>query len=196
MLAVFHHKSASEATSMDDHTSVLFGLDGFRVLDVVRVADGLVQVVIETSQTSSACPGCGRLSSRIKDRPVVRIKDLPASGQRVQLWWRKRRLLCATPGCERLSFTEVVEAIGSRARLTARLRDELATAISGSNRAVAEVAAAYAVSWHTAHDALVTAAARWLPAPPPTRVLGIDETRARGSAGCSSRPAGGAAIRG
>lgn len=32
---------------------------------------------------------------------------------------------------------------------------------------------------HTAHAALVTAAVRWLPAPPPTRVLGVDETRAR-----------------
>ena len=35
------------------------------------------------------------------------------------------------------------------------------------------------VSWPTAHRALVAAAARWLPAPEPVRVLGIDETRAR-----------------
>jgi transposase len=35
------------------------------------------------------------------------------------------------------------------------------------------------VSWPTVHRALVAAAARWLPAPAPTRVLGIDETRSR-----------------
>ena len=46
-------------------------------------------------------------------------------------------------------------------------------------RAVADVAAEHGVSWHTAHNALVAAAARWLPEPAPTRVLGIDETRTR-----------------
>jgi transposase len=50
---------------------------------------------------------------------------------------------------------------------------------AGSNRAVAEVAGEYGVAWHTAHQALIAAASRWLPPPPPTRVLGIDETRAR-----------------
>src|SRR4051794_1524873 len=60
-----------------------------------------------------------------------------------------------------------------------RRRERLAAAIAGSNRAVADVAAEYGVSWHTAHRALVAAAARWLPQPPPTRVLGIDETRTR-----------------
>jgi hypothetical protein len=35
------------------------------------------------------------------------------------------------------------------------------------------------VSWPTAHKALVAAAARWLPEPEPTAVLGIDETRFR-----------------
>jgi transposase len=44
---------------------------------------------------------------------------------------------------------------------------------------VAEVAGEYRVSWQTAHRALIVAATRWLPAPTPTRVLGIDETRAR-----------------
>jgi transposase len=59
------------------------------------------------------------------------------------------------------------------------LRDKLARAIAASNRAVSEVAAEHDVSWHTAHRALITAANHWLPAPAPTRVLGIDETRAR-----------------
>src|SRR5215213_523118 len=165
---------------MDDTTSVLFGLDDHRVLDVVRVGDRVVRVVIETLEREGACPACGVLSARVKDRcPLVRLRDLPASGQRVQLWCRRRRLSCREPTCPRLSFTQVSAQVPARARLTARLRQGLAAAIAGSNRAVADVAGEHEVSWHTAHRALVAAAARWLPAPTPTRVLGIDETRTR-----------------
>src|SRR5215212_2216414 len=136
---------------MDETTSVLFGLDDHRVLDVVRVGDRVVRVVIETVEREGACPACGVLSARVKDRPLVRLRDLPASGQRVQLWCRRRRLACREPDCPRLSFTQVSAQVPARARLTARLRERLAAAIAGSNRAVADVAAEHAVSWHTAH---------------------------------------------
>jgi transposase len=164
---------------MDETTSVLFGLDDHRVLDVVRVGDRVVRVVIETIEREGACPACGVLSARVKERPLVQLRDLPASGQRVQLWCRRRRLACREPDCPRRSFTQVSAQVPARARLTGRLRERLAAAIAGSNRGVAEVAAEHGVSWHTAHRALVAAAARWLPEPTPTRVLGIDETRAR-----------------
>jgi transposase len=84
---------------MDAPTSLLFGLDGFRVVDVVRVDDRVIQVLIETVELSWACPECGARSSRVKDRPMVGVKGLPASGQRVWLWWRKRRLVCAQAQC-------------------------------------------------------------------------------------------------
>src|SRR5688572_9531254 len=99
MLSVFHHKTAARATSMHEATSVLFGLDGFRVIDVERVDDDLVRVVVETIDQHGACPCCGQVSSRVKQRPLVRIKDLPAGDSRVDLWWRKRRLVCANPQC-------------------------------------------------------------------------------------------------
>ncbi len=166
---------------MDDPTSLLFGLDEFTVVDVARVGcdDMLVRVVIETVAREAACPDCGVLTARVKDRPLCRLKDLPASGRRVQLCWRKRRLLCREEGCPRRSFVERVEAVAPRARVTQRLRQRLARAIAGSNRAVAEVAGEYGLAWHTGHQALVAAAAHWLPEPEPTKVLGIDETRAR-----------------
>jgi transposase len=66
-----------------------------------------------------------------------------------------------------------------RARVTERLRHQVATAIASSNRAVSDVAREYRVSWPTAHNALIAAAARWLPEPAPTSRLGIDETRFR-----------------
>ena len=45
---------------MDDTTSLLFGLDSFRVVDVVRVADRVVQVVVETVEHKGFCPDVGR----------------------------------------------------------------------------------------------------------------------------------------
>lgn len=151
---------------------MLFGLDEFAVVEVQRVDDGAVRVVIETAEKAAACPSCGVVSTRVKDRPLRRLRDLPASGQRVQVWWRTRRLLCCEPVCERRSFTETSREIRPRARVTERLREKLATAIATSNRSVADVCREYGVSWHTAHTALVRAAARWLPEPTPTRVLG------------------------
>jgi transposase len=115
----------------------------------------------------------------VKDRPLRRIKDLPACGQTVVLWWRKRRLLCGERLCPQRSFTQTAVAVRPRGRLTERLRDKVASAIATSNRSVTDVATEYGVSWPTAHRALVAAAAGWLPEPEPTAVLGIDETRFR-----------------
>jgi transposase len=66
-----------------------------------------------------------------------------------------------------------------RARVTERLREQVALAIAAGNRAVSEVAAEYRVSWPTAHKALIAAAAELLPTPTPTTTLSIDETRFR-----------------
>lgn len=109
----------------------------------------------------------------------MRIKDLPAGDQQIVVWWRKRWLICAGQDCARRSFTQTSSEVPPRSRLTARLRRQLAQATAGSSRAVSEIAAQYQVAWHTVHKALIAAAARWLPAPTPTTVLGIDETRAR-----------------
>ena len=171
----------SDPTEMlSDPAATLFGLEAeFRILSVRRTAAAAVEVIVEQSAREGPCPTCGVLSSAVKDRPLRRIKDLPASGQTVELWWRKRRLVCAEGLCPRRSFTQTADAVRPRGRVTERLRDKVASAIATSNRSVADVAGEYGVSWPTAHRALVAAAARWLPEPEPTRVLGIDETRFR-----------------
>jgi len=144
---------------MDDLTSCLFGLDSFRVVDVARVDGGVVQVVIETVAVQQECPDCGTVSGRVKDRPLTRIKDVPGAAGPVILWWRKRRLMCIQQRCPRRSFMQVTVEVPPRSRLTDRLRHALARAIAGSNRAVSDVAAQHQVAWHTAHRALVAAAA-------------------------------------
>ena len=46
----------------------------------------------------------------------MRLKDLPTSGQTVELWWRKRRLICGEALCPRKTFTQVSAAVRPRAR--------------------------------------------------------------------------------
>jgi transposase len=87
--------SGSEATSMSDVASVLFGLeDEFSVVVVERLDSASVRVLIEQSAREGSCPECGVLAGKVKDRPLMRLKDVPASGQRAEVWWRKRRLVC------------------------------------------------------------------------------------------------------
>ena len=123
MLLVSNHPQQYEATSMNDSTSVLFGLeDEFVVASVERLDKDDLRVVIEHRDPEGACPACGVITSR--------VKDLDASGQAVELWWRKRRLRCLEPPCPRQTFTQQSDAIPARARLTTRLREALATAIA------------------------------------------------------------------
>jgi hypothetical protein len=165
---------------MNEGTSVLLGReDEFAVLQLNRIDVDTVRVVIEVIDREGACPGCGVPSSRVKERPLVRVKHLPASGQRTELWWLKRRLVSRELRCGTGTFTQQSTAVPARARLTSRPREKIGSAIATGNRAVSEVAAEYQVAWATAHRALTALAARWLPEPEPTRVLGIDETRAR-----------------
>src|SRR5215212_8463430 len=98
----------SDATSVDS-TAVLFGLEGeFRVLEVQRVDAATVTVIIEQTVGEGLCRACEVLAGAVKDRPVMRLKDPPASRQQVQLRWRKRRLVCVEPLCRRKSFTRLL----------------------------------------------------------------------------------------
>jgi hypothetical protein len=60
------------------------------------------------------------------------VPELPASGQWVLLWWRKRRLVCGESSAG--VVVEAMAAVPRGSRLTARLRAKLAEAIAGLNR--------------------------------------------------------------
>jgi transposase len=118
-----------------------------------------VKVVVEQAAREGRCPACGVLTGLVKDRPMMRLKDRPACGQTVELWWRKRRLVCREVLCPRKTFTQASAAVRPRGRVTERLRQRVAGAIAAGNRAVSEVEAEYGVSWPTPHKALVAARA-------------------------------------
>jgi len=164
---------------MIDRTTLLFALPGFRVLNVSLEPDGGRLVLVETVATEGGCPSCGVMSSRIKDRPVCRLKDLPHGSLALHLWFCFNNSATTEKRCARRSFTEVTDQIPARSRLTKRLRKRVSTAVTTTNRAMSEVAGEYGVAWWTVHRILVATAVKALGQAAPTTMIGIDETRAR-----------------
>ena len=62
---------------MGDATTLLFGLDGFRVVSVTRTQEHGREVVVEGVDSQQACPDCGVLSRAVHARRVRSVKDLP-----------------------------------------------------------------------------------------------------------------------
>jgi transposase len=165
---------------MEDATSLLFDLPGFRVVSCFLTALGMRRVEVMQVADAHGCPQCGVLVGKPYDVRVMRIKDLPVGHRPLEVVWRKRRYRCAEPSCPQRVFTERSEQIPPRRRLTLRLRTRLEQAASRSARAISDVARDYGVSWWSVHRALVDRAValtdRLLE---PVRMLGLDETRAR-----------------
>ncbi len=79
---------------MGDATTVLFGLDGFRVVTVTREHvhdrqhdDGVREVVVEGLEGEQACPDCGVVSGAVHGRKLRPVKDLPHGRRPLRLWW-------------------------------------------------------------------------------------------------------------
>jgi transposase len=120
---------------MHGQGSRLLGLNGVVVTDVCDVGDQL-DLQVELIARAGDCPRCGRVCGKVKERPVVAMRDLPIGGRRTVLRWRKRRYWC--PSCRR-SFTEAHPELPARQRVTERFRRRLRSRVTGG-AAHAEVA--------------------------------------------------------
>ena len=162
---------------MDEVRQTLFGLEGFNVVGAeVDGLDGELVVRVATFASSRGCPDCG-VVGRVKDRPVVRLRDATSAGRRVLVLWHKHRWACVEPSCPRGSWTEQHPAIGLRRRSTRRCRAQVARAVT-RGRSVAEAADEVGLGWRAAMRAVVEEALvpdRWRP----VRRLGVDETVSR-----------------
>jgi transposase len=161
---------------MRDQVSRLVGLEGFEVKGVVEDGDQL-DLEVELIAPAGCCPRCERGSLDVKERPVVRVRDLPIAGRAVCLRWRKRRYGCR--GCGR-TFTESHPELPSRQRVTRRLRARLRERVAGG-AAHAEVAREEAISryqvaraFRESADDLAARRERR-----PTRRLSLDEAHHR-----------------
>jgi len=160
--------------------SLLLGLEGLAVtqVEIDECSGARVVHVLTADEGAAACPSCGVFSTAGKGWVQTRPRDIPYGTGALRLVWRKRRWRCGEVVCERGSFTEAIPAVPTRARLTVRLRAELARAVAEQHRCVAETAAHYKVGWATVHEAFIAHVAEPLAQlAPPVRVLGIAETR-------------------
>jgi transposase len=123
------------------------------------------------------CPRRGRSSVEVKDRPVVRVPDLPLAGRVTHLVWRKRRYGCRACG---RAFTESHPELPPRQRVTRRfrrrLRERVADGAAHAEVARCEQTTRYQVSraFREATDELAERRERR-----PTRRLSLDEAKHR-----------------
>lgn len=84
------------------------------------------QVTFEclTDSKSDFCPHCGMETSTVHDRRLVQIKDANHGHKQKILKILKKRFRCEGLGCKKV-FTESIEGISKRARLTQRMQKEI-----------------------------------------------------------------------
>jgi transposase len=161
----------------------LLGLEGLAVRRV-ETGEGGARVVhvVTADPLARGCRGCGVVATRVKECVVTRPRDVDVGGEPVRLVWHKRRWVCREAACSLGSFTEQVGQVPARARVTRRLVEAAGRDVADGGRTVAQAGRERGLSWPVVQAAFTGYAGRVLPAdPPPTPVLGIDETR-RGKA--------------
>lgn len=120
---------------MQDDLSRVVGIDGLRVRGVAD-RGWWFELEVELAGRAACCRWCGRGSLTVKDRHVVRVRDLPIAGRMTYLCWRKRRYFCVV--CER-TFTETHPELPARQQVSRRFREHLFERVRGG-AAHAEVA--------------------------------------------------------
>lgn len=159
-----------------DGTTILFGLPGVRVREVVHAADGGRTVhVLTDDDAAAACPACGVVSTSVRQRRTTAPRDLPYGQEPLLVRWHKVQYACQESACGRRAFTEQIDQLPAGARMTGRLRRHVAGRV-GDGLPVSSAGAGL-MSWPIAHAAWVAEADRQLAEPAPVVVLGIDETR-------------------
>jgi transposase len=159
---------------MQDHATRLVGLQGFVVTEVQRTGEQL-DLQVELLAPAAGCPHCGGSELRVKERPRVRVRDLPIAGRVTRLVWRKRRYRCSD--CAR-TFTETHEQLPARQRVTARFRARLGERVA-DGAAHAEVAREERTSRYQVARAFADRAGRLEAREDKPRRLSLDEAHHR-----------------
>lgn len=144
---------------MEAEVTRILGLQELVVTAVHERGEEL-ELSVESQLAAACCPHCGQASVESKERPRVRVRDLPLAGRRTYLLWRKRRYRCRD--CRR-SFSERHPELPARQRVSRRFR-ALLHERAASGGAHAEIARAEATSRYQVGRAFAEGAARVLDA--------------------------------
>jgi transposase len=159
--------------------ALLVGLPDITVLGVDDRPGEPIRVHVETTVEIEGCSGCGT-RAWVKDRPAVKLVDLPAFGRPAVLVWRKRRWRCPEAGCEVGTWTETNARIApARAAMTDRAGRWVTAQVGREGRTVADVARELGCDWHTVMDAVVAYGTPLIEDPArigAVTALGLDET--------------------
>lgn len=137
---------SDDATALVGMPELVVGAQLFR--------DGEWWLNVETPAGVVWCHGCGvRAVGHGRNRTQVR--DLPIAGVPTVLVFARRRWRCGEALCAVSTWSEHVDAIGSRASLTERARRRLADMVNVEGDSIAAAAVEFGVGWHTAHQAVI-----------------------------------------
>src|SRR6516164_6874076 len=101
--------------------------EGLELTEMERQEDQLVLHVMATSR-SARCPLCHQPATRLHSRYHRLVKDLPCTGQQVQLILHVRTFFCDTVECVRKVFAErLPQLVAPWAHMTPRLNQALQT---------------------------------------------------------------------
>ena len=101
--------------------SIPFSLPGFEVTEVLSTDEQLL-ICAASQSVQAECPACHEVSQRVHSYYQRSPRDLPVSGQAVQLQLRMRRFRCLNSQCSQKTFAErLPDLVVPTARRTMRL---------------------------------------------------------------------------
>ncbi len=136
----------------------------------------VVTVQARLAAAEARCPGCARLSARVRSTYRRTVADLPWGGRMVRISVAVRRLVCANPDCPQRIFAEALGPLAPRyARRSSRLARALTTvAFALGGEAGARLARPLGLP--TSPDTLLRLIRRAAePSAPPVRICGVDD---------------------
>ena len=160
--------------SLADLTRIL-GLDGYRVERAEELEPGprgrLLVSIERRGVRRYPCAGCGRKSSKVRDKKLRTWDDLPWAERPAVLSYQLRRVKCRRCGIrtERVSFAD------PKARMTRRLRQQIG--LDCQSMPTSHAAVRHRVSWNKARRAEKQFLQKWDAERPKRRprYLGADE---------------------
>jgi transposase len=137
---------SDDATALVGMPELVVGAQLFR--------DGEWWLHVETPAAVVWCHACGCRAVG-HGRTRTQVRDLPIAGTPTVLVFARRRWRCVEALCEATTWSEHVNAIGSRALLSERARRRLAEMVNVDGVSTAAAAVEFGVGWHTAHQAVI-----------------------------------------